>query len=544
MIRPAPGAQQNRQRTYHLPAPVGGINSISAGTEMPASDMIFCWNMIGAEYGLRTRLGWREWVTGLDGEIRSILPFTGSSKAGTQNRMFACTITGIYDVSSSAALSGAPLAAAKVVTFGTQNADSGWGVSCAFTDLNGGHWLLYCDEANGYYTYSEASTTWTKVAQGGGATQIAVGDPTKFVAVIPWKNRLWFVEKDTQAAWYLGLNAIYGTATKFNFGARFKAGGDLRTLASWTVDGGSGADDRLVAISGGGDVVIYQGTDPASAATFGIAGVWGVFGVPLGRNLTTNWGGDLLLLTSTGILPISKLVVGNPSLDRTQYSTAKIANLFNQLQASSQALRGWCMTYHPQDACLMVLAPTASGSYSNPLVMSFITRGWHRYRDMPIGLCAAPWNGTLYFGTPDGRVCVNDGYLDGVLLSDPNSYSSIKWSILSAYSQLGTPQMKRIQFFRTTTMSQGGAVSINAQARYRWDISEAAPPSASVSAGTNLWGVGLWGVAKWSGSYFTQQKVIGATGIGPEAAVAISGSSTARMTLTQVDVIYDTGGVL
>ena len=495
-MAPVIGAQQNRQKTFHLPAPVGGLNTIAAGTEIPASDLILCWNMIGAEYGLRTRLGWREWVTGLDGEVRSGLPFVGSTKDHSNDRQFVCTETGIWDVSSS---TDTPT---QVVTFGIQNADSGWGISTAFTDLNGFHWLLYCDEANGYYTYQETITTWVKVVRNDsspGAGEIAGVDPEDLVAVIPWKNRLWFVEKDTQQAWYLPLYSLYGTAAAFNFGGRFKAGGDLRTLASWTVDGGSGPDDRLVAVSGGGDVVIYQGTNPASASTFSIVGVWGVFGVPVGRNLTTDWGGDLLLMTSTGILPLSKLVIGNPVIDRTQYSTAKISNLFNQLQAATSSQRGWAMCYHPQDACLMVLTPTTAGQPSEPLVMSFITRGWHRYRDMPIGLCAWAWGGTLYFGTPDGRVCVNDGYLDGVSL-DLSAYSPIKWSLLSAYSNLGSPTMKRLLFMRPTILSQGGLVSMNAQARYRWDMTEADPAPPAVPTGSSLWGSGLWGTAIWSGS--------------------------------------------
>ena len=535
---PALAAQRNRQRTFHLPAPMGGVNSVTGGSEMPASDMIYCWNLISAELGLRSRLGWYEWVTGLDGEVRSMLPFTGSTKDGSQNRLFATTQTGIWNVSAS---TNNPT---QVVTFVTSSVDSGWGISCAFTDLSGGHWLLYCDEANGYYTYSEATTTWLKVTQGGGGTQISVGDPTKFVAVLPWKNRLWFVEKDTQRAWYLPLQSIYGAATSFTFGSRFQAGGDLRTLASWTVDGGSGPDDRLVVVSGGGDVIVYQGTDPANAATFSIVGVWGVFGVPSGRRLTTDWGGDLLLMSTTGILPLSKLVIGNPVLDRTQYSTAKIGNLFNQLQANTAGQRGWTMCYHPKDACLMVLAPTSAGQPSQPLVMSFMTRGWFRYRDMPIGLCAAPWDGTVFFGTPDGRVCVNDGYVDGVTLASPSAYSPIKWSLLSAYSNLGAPIMKRLLFTRSTVMSIGGAVQLNVEARYRWDQTEAASPSAAVTAGAGLWGTALWGTGRWGGSYAAQQYIFGANGVGPDAAVAVAGSSTSRMTLTQVDVIYDTGGTL
>lgn len=531
-------AQRKRTLGVHLAAPIGGINSVAAGTEMPLSDSIYSWNLIGAEYGLRSRLGWREWCTGLDGEVRSLLPFTGSTKDGSTSKLFACTETGIWDVTASSA------APSQVVTFGIQNADSGWGIASAFTDLSGNHWLLYCDEANGYYTYAESGGAWVKVTQGAGGNQINGVDPAKFVAVVPWKNRLWFVERDSQRAWYLGLNALYGTATAFEYGSRFKAGGDLRCLASWTNDGGSGPDDRLVAVSGGGDLVIYEGIDPSSASTFGIVGVWYVGAVPVGRRITSDTGGDLLVMSSTGILPLSKLVIGNPVVDRSQYATLKISNLFNQLQAATATLKGWSMRIHPQDAALMVLVPTAVNQASQQLVMSLTTRGWHQYRDLPIGLCAEPWGGTLYFGTQDGRVCVNDGYVDGVTLADPNTFSAIDWSLLTAFSNLGNTQHKRIQMIRPRWLSDGGGVVLTAEARYSFNFTEPQSVVASASSGGNAWDVGLWDAAAWGGSYTSQSQVFGAWGMGVEAAIALRGKASARMTLVGVDVEYDVGGVL
>jgi hypothetical protein len=581
----------NRTKSVHLAAPIGGDDTVSSGITMPTTNSVYCYNMIGAEYGLRSRLGWREWCTTLDGDVRTLIPYTGSTKDGTANKLFACTQTGIWDVSASSA------SPTKIVTFGTQSADSGWGISTVFV-TNAGHFLAYCDEANGYYVYSETNGTWIKVVQAasaawvkntvvgagsyisnngvtyytaaGGTTEntdnagpngsgaaitdgtvtwaytpsIGGVDPAKFAFVIGWKNRLWFVEKDTSKGWYLGLNAIYGNATAFNFGARFKAGGDLRGLWSWTFDGGSGMDDALVAVSGGGDVVIYRGTDPASAATFALSGVWFVGAVPTGRRLATDFGGDLLLMSSIGIMPLSKLVIGNVVYDRSQYQTFKISNLFNQLQAATSTLKGWSMRLHPIDSCLMVLVPTAVNQSTQQLVMSLTTRGWSRYRDIPIGVCAEPWGGTLYFGTVDGRVCVNDGYLDGLTLADPNSYSTIQWSLLSSFQDLGTPQRKRVQSIRPRVLSQGGAVTMKAAARYDWDLTELPTVTAVASSGTNTWDVGLWDTATWGGAYASQSQVFGASGFGSTVAIAIRGASSARMTLTGIDVTLDVGGVL
>lgn len=531
-------AQKKRTLGQHIPAPIGGINSVATGTEMPASDSIYSWNLIGAEYGLRTRLGWREWCTNLDGEVRSLLAFTGSTADGSTSKLFACTESGIWDVTAS---SDAP---SQVQAFGTTSALSGYTEHQAFTDLNGNHWLLVWDEVNGYYTYAESGAAWAYPTQGGGATQIDNVDPNDLVAGVVHQNRVWMVERDSQAAWYLPLNSLYGAAVRFNFGAQFRHGGDLRCLATWTRDGGSGPEDRLIAISGGGDVVIYEGIDPASADTWRIVGSYYVGAVPVGRRLTTNIGGDVAIMSSTGIIPVSKIVGGADTVDSQYATTAKIANLFNQLQASTSTLRGWAMRIHPQDAALMVLVPTAVNQASQQLVMSLVTHGWHQYRDIPIGLCAEPWSGTLYFGTVDGRVCLNSGYVDGVTLADPNTFSAIDWSVLTAFSNLGDTRHKQIQIVRPRWLSDGGGVVLTAEARYSFDFTEPAPVIASANSGGNSWDVGLWDSAIWGGSLAPASQVFGAWGMGVEAAIALRGKASARMTLVGVDVEYDVGGVL
>jgi hypothetical protein len=406
-----------------------------------------------------------------------------------------------------------------------------------------GHFLLYTDEANGYHVYTESITTWAKIGLGAGGTQVANVDPGLFAWVLVWKSRAFFVERDSGRAWYLAAGSIYGSATVFNFGTQFKHGGDLRALESWTGTGGATLDDQLVAVSGGGDAVIYAGTDPANASTFGIQGVWYVGAVPAGRRLFTDIGGDLAVMSSLGVLSLSQLTTGLVLYDRSQYRTAKISNLFNQLQAATANLRGWAMRLHPKDNAVMVLVPTAPGQPTQQLAMSLITKGWFQYRDMPIGVCAEPWEGSLFFGTEDGRVCVNDGYVDGVTLASPGVSTPIGWSLLSAYSNLGRPTMKRVSTIRPTVLSQGGAVAFQSRAQFGWNLSEQSAPAAASPALGSAWDTALWDTAIWGGTYQSQSKVSGGSGVGREMAIAVRGTSSSRMTLTGIDVAWNEGGI-
>lgn len=529
--------QRESARLVPLPAPVGGMTSLVPGSAMPPGKCTLGVNLIPGELGLRTRLGGREWVTGLDGPALSSLPFQGSS-AGN-NRQFYTTATGIWDCSSS---TNAPT---QVLTFASAAGAAGHGVCHAVVNAAGTHFLLYTDEVNGYHVYSEASSTWTKIAMGGGATQVSGVDPAKFVFVTVWGNRVWFVERDSAAAWYLDVSAIYGAATKFNFGSKFRAGGPLVGLWSWTAgDGGTGGlSDRLVAVSGGGDVVIYEGYDPADASKISISGVWSVGAVPAGRQIATTWGGDLLVLSTLGLIPLSRLTSGTTQADPGQYATADVAHLFAAYANAHRSERGWGLAMHPGDNALVVLIPTG-GAAPLQLVMSLATRGWYVYRDLPMS-CAAPWDGKMYFGTADGRVLVCDSDVDGVTLADPDSYTPIQFQLLSFFTNFGSPRQKRVHLIRPRFRTGGASPTVRAAARYDWDTSELATViEARVAGGAGSWGSAVWGTSKWGGDSVPMKRTAGACGIGQFIAIALRGTAQSRVTLISIDVMFDEGGML
>jgi hypothetical protein len=134
--------------------------------------------------------------------------------------------------------------------------------------------------------------------------------------------------------------------------------------------------------------------------------------------------------------------------------------------------------------------------------------------------------------------------VDGVLLADPTSYATVSWSLLTGFSNLGSPNQKRVQLLRPTILSQGGSVSHEIVARYRWDISEIPSVSTATTASGALWDSALWDAAVWGGAYASTQRVWGSFGFGAEVAIAVRGEASARMTLTGIDVAFDGGGFM
>lgn len=523
---------------YPMPPPMGGLNAIAAGSAMPPTDCVRLYNMVPAEQGLRARLGSREWCTGLTGAadnyVRSVHAFTGSSRNGATNKLFAVTSSGIWDVTSS---SDAPT---QVVEFPVTTGDSGYGYSTVM-NAAGGNYLLYCDEVNGYHVYSEASGTWTAVAMGTDPQQVSGVNPGNLVHVHVFKSRVWFVERDTGNAWYLAAGAVYGAATAFPVGRQFRAGGPLVGLYSWTYDGGSGMDDSLVAISNGGDVVIYQGTDPAT--DFALRGTWAVGAPPEGRDLVVSVGGDPWLLTRFGLQPLSQLVVGaNAEVARSQLPTAKVAPLFTGLMQTRASRKGWAMRLHPEDGTLMVMVPTSEGQATEQLTMALASRSWVSYRDLPI-YSSAVLAGKLYYGTVDGKVGINDGYVDGITLADPNSYTPVQWALLTSFQNLGNARQKQVKLVRPTFLTDGAQPAYSVEARYRYETTELAPVSQGPASGS-VWDTAVWDSAVWGGDLLATQKLNGTTGLGVDVAIAMRGTAIARTTLVGMDVFFEQGGLL
>lgn len=684
-----------------LPAPIGGLNTVDAGAAMPKSDCIQLYNLIAAEYGLRSRLGYQEWATGIgystrtawlagtvytagdmivskgylytcvtggtstgtlwaastayvatdqrynganlytcdtngtsdtsggpagtglnivdgttqwdytstggpgttasgitDGTcvwdytanttaVRSILPFSGSASTGINDRLFCTDSTGIWDVTSQSQVPS------RVFVFDAASDLSGHGTSCVFVNSGGAHYLLYFDEENGFHVYDESTGRWNKAVNAAtiawvASTAYAYGDersnggntyvcktagtsassggptgttseitdgtcvwdyvtpvtgvnPRNLVFGVIWQNRLWCVQRDTAKAWYGGVGAYTGTFTSFVFGARFRAGGPLLGLYNWTIDGGSGVQNSLVAISQAGDVVIYQGTDPSSSSTFGLKGVWSLGAVPAGRKIATDYGGDVLILTNVGILPLSKLAMGNPVFDRSQYATNKIANLFNTLASTYGRTRGWSLRIHPEDNALIVTIPSAGADASTTqLAMSLATRGWSQYRDLPM-LSNDAWLGKMYFGTADGRVCVNTDYMDDVRLATGFTPTPVQWAFLSAFSNLGSQRQKRVSSLAPSIISTTAGVSYDIAARFNYDLTELSTVTASDPSG---WDSALWDTAVWGGPYQSNRRVRGASGMGVDVAIAMRGTAAARVSIAGVDITFEQGGYL
>lgn len=542
-----------------------------------------------------------------DARVRSTLPFTGGRKNGATNKLFACTSLGIYDVTDSSAapprVVDFPASYGDTGVGAWQVVATPGGRFGFYTDEE--HGLYVYSEAAGAWEKVQAGVTqpWTgatlyaidnQVVNGGrvyrctaggvsaasstggpageGPGAIADGDaswayvgpqqarvigpsladqqrgltcdPSNFVHVHVWGSRVWLVERDTTRAWYLDPLSIFGVATSFDFGMRMPHGGPLVGLFSWSYDGGSGLGTQLVALSTAGDVVIYQGTDPSSAQTFGIRGSWYVGGVPAGRRVAVDDGKDVLILSTLGLLRLSTLVAASAELEAERFESAKVGPLFAGLVATRRLQSGWALHVHPTDACLLVSYPTQEGEPVQQLARSFLgERGWWGYRGLPIE-SAGVVGGELFFGTPDGRVCVARGDVDALALGNPASYQPIQVSALTAPSALAGGRSVQLQLVRPVLESSTVAPEYDVRALYDWAAAEPPAPAGTGGGGEGTWDGSTWDASVWGDGAVVSRAARGVTGMGRVAALALRFNAISRTTLFGWDLAWTEGGFL
>jgi hypothetical protein len=527
-------------RTATVPAPIGGLNARDSAAAMPVTDAIVMRNFFPLPYAVALRQGWIEHVTGLDTGINPTLA-TYNPQVGSST-LYAFTGSNIYHLVS-----------------------SGPAPPPLVTGLSNDYWqTAMFVNAGGTYLYAVNGEDSPRVLAGGSSTTVieqtpptgfnigspdppeAPVDPTKFIHVEVHQRRLWFVERDSMNAWFLPPNQIGGSASLFPVGQLFKRGGFLMAIYTWTVDSGQGMDDKLVFISSRGEIAIYAGTDPEDATKWSLEGVIHI-GAPVGRRCGCKYGGDLLLLTTSGVLPLSVALLST-RVNNADNLTDKIQQTISAQVTTYGQLVGWEMLLFPDEnqLWLVVPVPTAHEVYA----MNTITGSWTLYSNMEIS-SSTLLNDRPYFITEDGRVCrAWQGYFDNVPLGSLVG-DRIEAEVVTAYNYFGLlGQSKRWTMVRAIFQSgtvPAGALSIVTDYAIVGPLDVIVP---ATPAGDSLWDVATWypdptgpfGV--WDTPYERYRLWRSVDGLGYAAALHLKLLQGIKTEWVATDFVFEPGGVL
>lgn len=529
--------QQKALKSGRVQIPSGGMNNSVPLAKMSGEFMPYCYNIFSSEEGVTTRQGYREWVTGLGAQVRTLIPYHAVTESGSDDKLFAVTPDGFYDVTASAA------SPAISVSFGTTTGRAGFGNYIQYTNDAGDKRILYADGANGLYVYTPGSG-WALETAITGLTEADV----RYVA--QHKLRIWLAVKDSAKAWYLGVGAYTGAATEFNFAAQFPNGGYIVGMWNWTVDGGAGVDDLFVVLSSSGDVVVYQGEDPSSASTWTIKGKWNIGTLPAGRNLGVSIGGELHLLSTYGLVSMNDLLRGVP-VDRITGQTSLAKNIVLAIRndmVDRDDSEGWGFYNNLSNGFVLLTRPVVSDT-DTPLqyVFNVATNAWGMFRDVPM-ICGASYNGVFYFGDRFGVVhyfTSGSDSLDGVARAGTGG-DPVNFSFLTSFEDWGEPATFKIgQFVRPTFIAPSGTVpSYTAKILYDYNLSEFNNTATPGAISGDVWDTATWDNGVWEGANSVGYTTAGASGMGRVCAVAIRGDASYRTKLIDMEVMFTAGGQL
>lgn len=514
--------------TVSVPAPVGGINSVDSLANMDPSDAVDLLNFIPGTKSIVARQGYSQWVIDLPKTVDTLAPYL--SQTG-DIRLFGMTADGIYDVSTKASTPVIESVLTKgrcsTVMFSTVAVQA----------------LVVCNGQDATRHYDGTNwTNWTQVVTPAAPGEIKGVNPTKFIKVHSHKRRLWFVEKDSMTAWYLPIDSLGGEAKPLYLGSVFRRGGRLTNIMTWSLDSGSGLDDIIIFQSSEGELAGYEGSNPDVTTDWALSAVHYVAPSFTDR-CSADIGGELALLTSSGLYQTSKIVAGIGSVSMSSEDTLsyKISSMLGELVRSRGSSVDWELVLFSAYNYLMIIVPETATQPSVQYVMNLLTGQWGR-TDMPVRTACVVGE-KMYFSDFSGNVYLYGGvYADNVSF-DGVDYDPIYASFQQAYNYFDSRgQNKHFNLIRPIWLAQYPpsyflTLSLDF---YPVNISQLPSPPTE-NQNLPYWNSAVWDTAMWAPRFSTQFKWDGLAGLGYCASLIVSLRINKSTELVSTDWVFDVG---
>ena len=487
-------------------APTGGLVSnrnlaMARSPDMPPGAAVLE-NMFPTAQGVRFRRGSRRWAS-IDSEapVKSLFTYT----AGSQREFFAATDAGIWDITvvsnpfsyavvtedddyitaeegdpDSLIIGESSLPAVGDLT-DTTNGD--WTVVQFATA--GGTFLVGVNGADPAFLYDGADFDATTITFPEGV-ELTTAD-LSYVWV--YKQRLFFIERNSLNVWYLPVDQVGGELTLFPMGGIFVRGGNLMWGQTWSLDtGGSGGlSEQCVFTTTEGEVAAYQGLSPDPDQNWTKVGVYRI-GKPLGKKAFIRAGGDLVIATSVGFVSLS-------AASRYDYAALGQNAVSYDIEddwARAVQLRGqedWrCEVW--ADGQMALVSPPVTATQDPVIFVSNVNTGkWGTFTGWDARAMEV-FDGRLFFGTSVGTIL--QGWIGGT--DDGVPYSG---RCLPLFDNLGAPaSLKVAKLARAVVRSAYPAQpQLSGQVNFRANF----PPPQAVApvAVGNEWDNATWDVSVW-----------------------------------------------
>jgi hypothetical protein len=240
-----------------------------------------------------------------------------------------------------------------------------------------------------------------------------------------------------------------------------------------------------VAITSEGEAIIYQGSNPSSAVSWAKVGSYSI-GKPLGRRCVSQFGGECLVLTESGVFPLSDLLQSGDA--RARYALSrKIQNAFIDAARTYGTTFGWkAITYPARDA-LLINVPLAEDGTHEQYVMNLTTKAWCKFTEWDAEDFAM-LNGSLYF--------VKSTVVYKAWTGTDDNGSNIIFYGKQAFHEFGDSRNKHLKLFMPMLTVDGTctyAADIDVDFRNSYMLS-----TSVTAAVSSAWDSATWDTSEWA----------------------------------------------
>ncbi|WP_336947221.1 hypothetical protein [Asaia sp. HN010] len=321
---------------------------------------------------------------------------------------------------------------------------------------------------------------------------IAKIETSQFSFVWSYMSRLFFIERGSLNVWYLQIDSIGGNATLFPMGGVFPQGGALMLGSTWSLDNSNsgGLSEQCIMATDAGEVAVYQGVDPSIAETWGKVGLYRI-DKPRGPRAFVRNGGDLLIATDTGLIPLTQAV--NRSVNTLSAGAASypIQDVWAQY-VEERPDRTWQVIIWPENQMLAVAIPNEDSYQPFFLVMNINTGAWARFTNWNAkSLCV--FRNSLYFGSVNSKIV--SAWQTGSDMGAP--FAGVYAPL---FTDLGGTAIAKIAKDVRVTLRGTYETTWQVSMLYDYIVNVPPPPTPPVNSDTSVWNQAIWDESRWNAS--------------------------------------------
>lgn len=476
---PVPTKAQPDAKFIALPSPTRGwvANENLAMAQAAGARVLINW--FPTLTGIRARGGCRLKATIGSGSDPVLCQFT--YKVGTTEKHFATTATDVYEITSPVDPDVSPTADISGQTGGYY--------STTQMTTAGGTFLVVVNGFDDAQYYD--GSTW-EVLNASSSPIAITGVATSALSFIwNYANRIFAIEKFTMNVWYLAVDSIGGAMSRIALQGVFKKGGYLVFGGTWSMDAGDGLDDKCVFVTSEGEVAVFQGIDPSDPDNWSKVGVYDITS-PMGTKCTIKAGGDLVIASEAGMVPLSVAIDKDPAALSLAAVSRAIAPEWEK-EVTQRRTQPWeCITI-PRLNMAVVSQPVVNDTQDRACFVVNVQSGaWCKYIGWEI-VSMVEFGGNGFFGNSSGQIFQMEAGGSDNGLPYTCSYSG-QPDHIKAIGRYKSAKMARATFL--TSLPEVNA-QLSVSANYK--VAFPSAPSSIANFTADEWDVGLWDVMEWDG---------------------------------------------